>query len=308
MTEETGLAFDCFGSRCSVHVSGDGPLGPAPDAAERVAEQLLIWHHQFSRFEPDSELSRLNANDSELVHVSPEMAQLVDLIVRAYALTDGLVDGTMTTQIETAGYVTDLGDPVPLEEALPLAPERHPASRAPDSGALHLQVDLRARVVERPYGVRIDSGGLAKGLFCDLIADALADYDAFAVDCAGDIRIGGTRGIEREVQVGSPFGSEILHVERSAATAAATSGIGKRSWLDPEGRPAHHLLDPSTGRPAFTGLVQVTAFADTAATAEVATKAALLSGPEAAREWLQHGGVVVFDDGHHEVVPTTAAS
>ena len=82
----------------------------------------------------------------------------------------------------------------------------------------------------------------------------------------------------------------------------ATSGIGRRSWLDACGAPAHHLLNPATGRPAFTGVTQATALAPTALEAEARAKAAVLSGPERAREWLPDGGVVVFDDGSFEVV------
>ena len=44
----------------------------------------------------------------------------------------------------------------------------------------------------------------------------------------------------------------------------ATSGLGSRLWRDPEGRPAHHLLDPSTGAPAWTGLISATAVGGTA--------------------------------------------
>jgi hypothetical protein len=33
----------------------------------------------------------------------------------------------------------------------------------------------------------------------------------------------------------------------------------------------------------------------------VAAKAALLSGPDTASDWLRHGGVLVFDDGTHRV-------
>jgi thiamine biosynthesis lipoprotein len=282
-------------------VIGDGDAGTAADAVAWTHEQLLDWHHQFSRFEPDSELARLNGDRSEVVEVSPVMAMLAQLVVRAYVLTDGLVDGTMAGQIERAGYTEDLGDPVPLEQALADAPPRKAAAGDPESGARSLEVDLGANTISRPPGVRLDSGGLAKGLFCDLVAAVLETHPAFAIDCAGDVRIGGRDGIEREVRVGSPFGPDVLHVEKSAAIAAATSGIGRRSWRDVDGKPAHHLLDPSTGLPAFTGLVQATAFAPTAALAEVCAKAALLSGPELARMWLPDGGVLVFDDGDHEV-------
>ncbi len=65
------------------------------------------------------------------------------------------------------------------------------------------------------------------------------------------------------VHVASPFGYEIIHTFELSAGGVATSGIGKRSWLGPDGSPAHHLLDPGTGKPAFTGVVQVTAIAPT---------------------------------------------
>src|SRR5205085_12531750 len=119
------------------------------------------------------------------------------------------------------------------------------------------------------------------------------------VDCGGDLRFGGRT---RRLEVTDPFGGPVRHVFGVTDGAAATSGIGKRSWRDADGRPAHHLLDPSTGRPAFTGIVQATALAPTAVEAETLAKAALLSGPGGARRWLAHGGLIVFDDGSHAVV------
>jgi len=155
-------------------------------------------------------------------------------------------------------------------------------------------------VIHRPPGLALDSGGLAKGLCADLLAADLAHERAFAVECAGDLRVGGT---PRRVHVASPFGGPPLHTFRLADAAAATSGIGRRSWLDAHGRPAHHLLDPATGRPAFTGVVQATALAPSGFEAEWRAKAALLSGPRGAVRWLlPHGGLIVRDDGSHGLV------
>ncbi len=94
----------------------------------------------------------------------------------------------------------------------------------------------------------------------------------------------------------------MLHTYSVSGGAFATSGIGRRAWLDAHGHPAHHLLDPGTGRPAFTGVVQATALAPTAAEAEMRSKAAVLSGPDDAAGWLPHGGVIVLDDGRHIAV------
>jgi thiamine biosynthesis lipoprotein len=113
------------------------------------------------------------------------------------------------------------------------------------------------------------------------------------------VRLGGADALPRPVHVAGPFGDEGLHTVELADGGVATSGITRRSWLDARGRPAHHLLDPATGSPAFTGVVQATAIAPTALEAEVRAKAAVLSGPDAALCWLPHGGVVVFDDGSH---------
>ena len=52
----------------------------------------------------------------------------------------------------------------------------------------------------------------------------------------------------------------------------------------------------------------MTALAPSAVEAESLSKAALLSGPAAARGWLAHGGVVVYDDGTFEVVDRSEAS
>ena len=84
--------------------------------------------------------------------------------------------------------------------------------------------------------------------------------------------------------------------------AVATSSILARRWRGPDGRPAHHLLDPATGRPAFTGLVQVSALAPSGVEAEAVAKAALLAGPRELVHRLPHGGIAVHDDGRTTII------
>jgi FAD:protein FMN transferase len=87
------------------------------------------------------------------------------------------------------------------------------------------------------------------------------------------------------------------------AGGVATSGLDVRVWRRPDGRFAHHMLDPETGAPAWTGLVGATAIAPTAVEAETLSKAALLSGPEGARSLLsERGGLLVHDGGEVEGV------
>ena len=301
-TREASTSFPCFGSTCAVHVMGAGPLGSAEQAVEVARRQLLSWHERFTRFDPRSELSLLNAYPGTTVAVSADMERFVEAAIEAARMTDGLVDATLLSQLETAGYTGDVVDSLPLPQALACAPPRRPGRPRAGSRWREIELDRAWRTVTRPLGVRLDSGGIAKGLFADLLADRLAGHAGFAIDCAGDLRIGGSEGVRRELRVASPFDGSVLHTLEPAATGVATSGIGKRSWLDADGAPAHHLLDPATGRPAFTGVVQATALAPTALEAEIRTKAALLAGPSGAKAWLPHGGVVVLDDGSHELI------
>jgi thiamine biosynthesis lipoprotein len=302
MSDQASASFSCFGGIVTLHVSGRGPRGSADDALAWARTQLLQWHERFSRFEPGSELSQLNRDPRGRVPVSPLLARLGACVRGAGSLSGGLVDGTLLDAVVEAGYASDIQQPLPLARALALAPPRTPARPSSRPGWREIEVDLGLSTITRPAGVRIDSGGLAKGLFADVLAEDLAGHGAFAVGCAGDFAIGGRDGAPRAVDVASPFDGSTLHTFEISSGGVATSGIGRRAWLDGAGRPAHHLLDPATGRPAFTGIVQVTALADTALGAETRAKAALLSGPRGALQWLPDGGVIVLDDGSHHVL------
>ena len=288
--------FACFGGRCEIRAGGPG----AAAAVARERRRLLDWHERFTRFDPGSELSRFNADARAAVPVGMELLGLAETVAAAGALTGGLVDGTLAREIVTAGYRTDMGPALEPAQLLRLAPPRVPAGPSAAAGWRAVRADRSRGLVHRPPGVALDAGGLAKGLFADLVATSLGTRPGVVVACAGDVRLGG--GTARPVRVADPFSDAVLHTFRLAAGGVATSGISRRSWLDAAGRPAHHLLDPATGKPAFTGIVQATALAPTALEAEVRAKAALLSGPDAAAGWLPHGGLVVFDDGSHRVV------
>ncbi|HVW45537.1 MAG TPA: FAD:protein FMN transferase [Solirubrobacterales bacterium] len=282
--------FPCFGGRCSVRVEGEGAEHDAAAAVADARRMLLIAHGILSRFDPDSELSRLNRDPRPEVPASRLLRRVVAGAVAAGLRSGGLVDATLVDEIEAAGYAQtrDFG----TVGAGP-APPLHPAAPDPRSRWCELAVDERAGTVIRPPGLRIDPGGIAKGLMADEIGEVLADYPAFAVDCCGDLRVGGVDARTRTILVDDPRGGPPLHELRIAEGAVATSGITRRSWVDDEGRPAHQILDPATGRPAYTGVLQATAVAPTGLIAETLAKSALLVGPGRAASQLPFGGVVV---------------
>ncbi len=249
-----------------------------------------------TRFDPASELCALNRDPRAVVPVSPALAALVRAAVWAHQASGGLVDATLLDALEAAGYRASRAGarPASLAAALAAAPARRPATpRGP------LGVSLEGGAVRREPGVRLDSGGLAKGMAADLAAAQLPAGIRYAIACGGDLAVGGEP--PWGVAVRDARGDEV-HRLAVAAGGVATSGISGRLWQRRGGGFAHHLLDPGRGVPAWTGLVAVTAVAASALEAEVLAKAALLSGPRRARRVLERGGVLHHEDGRIEIV------
>ncbi|HVX32306.1 MAG TPA: FAD:protein FMN transferase [Solirubrobacterales bacterium] len=283
---EHDLTFDAMGSHVRLLI-GEPPAGADLPAAAEAAAGARRFVQDFdaalSRFRPGSELCALNEDPRERVPASPLLRRAVRAGVEAAELSGGLVDPTLVGEIERVGYVD---------------------SRA-DSRWRQLAVDEEAGEVLRPVGLRFDTGGSGKGLAADLVAARLRGYPRFVVDCGGDIRIGGAGALTwpYEVFVEHPLSGARAHLIRLGFGGIATSGLNVRIWRDAEGRYVHHLLDPATGEPAWTGLVGATALGDTALEAETRAKAALLSGAvEGRRVLAEKGGLVVHDDGTVETV------
>jgi len=264
MREQT-RTVDVFGGQVALRAAGrEAPLALA------VAEALLRrMHAALTRFDPRSELCRLNADPRATVPASALVRRLAAAVPYAGALSGGLVDATV--------------EPV-LEPDRP-APEGEPRPASGDPRRPWASVSTDQTAVSRPPGVALDSGGLAKGIAADLIADRMRALPSFAVECMGDVRAGGTT---RTLRIASPWDDSVLTELPLSDGAAATSGVTRRGW---------HLIDPGTGLPARTGVVQATALAPTALEAEVRAKAALLAGPAGARDHLPHGGLIVLADG-----------
>ena len=281
------LVFPSMGT--TVRLIADAPLEPIRAGIEAVAARL-------TRFDARSELSALNADPRTEVPASPLLRRAVQAALLGARRTGGLADPTLLDAVEAAGYARSRvgAAPAPLDAALRAAPLRRPAT----PGRRWRAIEVTDETIRRPPGLRIDLGGSAKGLAADWAASRL--QGRFVVDCGGDVRVGGTHDVALR---------GTAHTLRVIGGAVATSGIDRRVWRRDDGSYAHHLLDPATGEPAWTGLVSATAMASTAIEAEALAKAALLAGPLGARRYLAaSGGILVLDDGRSEVVGARPAA
>ena len=122
-----------------------------------------------------------------------------------------------------------------------------------------------------------------------------------------------------EIGVADPrTGDDLLAVIVLADEPGAPSR-GRRTWgvatsgttIHRFGATAHHLIDPRTGLPAATDVVQATVLASRAATAEAFAKSAVILGSAAGLDFLDRSGVagavLLLEDGRVLAIPRTSA-
>ena len=272
------LRFAAMGTEAHVVVTG-GPGGLAERARARVAEIEARW----SRFRPDSELSRLNRRQGRVVVVSDDTFALVDRAVAAWRLTGGAYDPTVLPALRAAGYDRDfaaLAGPTAGAGDGGRASATCAPGPAPGCGAIELLPRLRAVVL--PPGVELDPGGIGKGLAADLVTAELLEAGARGalVNLGGDVRVRGEApaGGMWPIAVADPLdpARDLLVLGLDDGAVATSSRLRRRWTLGSVER--HHLLDPRTGEPVETRLVAVTVVAGEGWWAEAATKQAFLTG------------------------------
>ncbi len=243
---------------------------------------------RFSRFRPESELSRVNAQAGTWVRVSEPFAELTLGALRAAEETGGRFDPTVLPALKAAGYDRDFKEVAaraehlerdePDDEILAIRREFRDlmVKDATACGAWR-EIEIRGDRLRVPEGAELDFGGIAKGWTVDLAARELSSLPWAILDAGGDLRIvGATPGEGLDVAVEDPQanGVEALRL-RLRSGALATTSVTVRAW----GRGRHHVIDPATGLPAITPVIQATVWAETCTDAEVWSKAAVLAGP-----------------------------
>jgi thiamine biosynthesis lipoprotein len=259
--------------------------GPGVEPERLWAEALdefATVEAELSCYRPDSALSRLNltAGNGAWWPASWRLFGFLTLAERAGRKSGGRFDPRVL------GDLVRLGHPGLL--APDATPKHHAGSGPPDeapAGRRWLGLEGRTRRVR--LQAPVDSGGLGKGLALRWawrrIEAGLAGQGAL-LEAGGDIvgRGAAPDGEAWQVGIEDPTGGPApLAVVALADGAICTSSTARQHWIDPAGRPAHHLLDPRTGEPGGAGLLAVTVAATDPGWAEVWTKTLFLAGSAA---------------------------
>ena len=303
-TAVAASTFPALGTFATLLVTDPGALAPCRDL---LAAELDAVDAACSRFRPDSELCRVNHARGRVVPVSPLFAEALAVALDAAELTGGDVDPTCGRSLARLGYDRDFAQA--RRRTSPLCRPPKPAG-----GWRRVELDLSGPAVRVPAGILLDLGATAKALAADRAAAAIsaAVGCGVLVNLGGDIRVageppeGGWRvGIADDVRFDtSTATAEQQQVVTIGDGGLATSSPLGRAWRR-GGADLHHIIDPSTGRPARSCWRTASVAAATCVGANIASTAAILRG-ERAPGWLDGQGLPARLVRHDGTVLTVA--
>lgn len=313
----TAYAARAMGGRLGVHVAtGADATGAAARDARRVAGRVLAWSRLLTRHDPASPLMCLNDDPGVTVPVQPTLAAALAWAGDAGRMTGGLVDVTRLAERLAA----ESGGKSPGQPAEPAAPTALAAPTAVPAPGWRLDVDSRRRpTVTRTPGTRLDLDGVGKGWIADRALHLLDRHPGAVVDADGDVALRVAPGDRWEIGVADPRGVDDLLAVIVLADEPGAAGRGRRTWgvatsgtsVHRFGPESHHLIDPRTGRPAVTDIIQATVLASGAAAAEAFAKSAVILGSVAGLDFLDRAGVagaiLLLEDGRVLALPRTSA-
>ncbi|MEK7647086.1 MAG: FAD:protein FMN transferase [Patescibacteria group bacterium] len=239
------------------------------------------FEKKFSRFQPASELSRMNQCSGKEFNASPLMIEIMRLAKTAHKKTSGIFNPAVLNILENLGYDKNFEDIGGINQNQPASAKIYTVKNSAFTG---IKINKMAGKIKMPKGLRIDLGGIGKGFVVDLVSQKLKKYSAnFWISAGGDMIFYGTNhGQKWRVGVQNPLRHEndIMEVEMpEKMPAIATSGITKRVWRQ-NGQAYHHIIDPRTSLPANNRLLAATVVAHNAWWADVLAKSALILGVE----------------------------
>jgi thiamine biosynthesis lipoprotein len=226
---------------------------PAPDVVESAFQEIARLDDVLSSWNPESEVSRLNASAGRGPQpVSVDLAKVAEASAALCATTGGAFDPTVGPLLRAWGFYSESPD---LPEP---AIGREAASRV---GCNRVSVQRDPGSIALADGAALDFGAIGKGYAVDRAlailrgrggARARIDFGSSSMGFLGSIDGGWP------VVIADPRDRDTPLVSfRIAAGSVSTSGQRERSF-ERGGRRYGHIFDPRTGRPVESRLLSVT--------------------------------------------------
>lgn len=263
---DTVMQFDAYGGSANLQ-----------EKVERRVEEL---EGEFSTTQENSDIFHLN--QEKIAKLSEDTRYLMQEALALGAETDGALDISIYPVVQSWGFTTG-------NYRVPSESERECLLKSVD----YRLVGLEADTASIEPGMMVDLGGVGKGFTGDEVVKTMKEDGVTSAlfSLGGNIQTIGTKpdGEEWYVGIKDPESDGYLGGIRVKDEAVITSGGYERYFTDDDGTIYWHIMDPSTGTPAHSGLISVTIIGSCGLRCDGLSTALFVMGREkAAAHWAAH--------------------
>lgn len=240
-----------------------------------------------------------NINKKKSVNISGEISEIIGSAKVISERTNGAFDITIAPVMDVWGFYGDefnVPTKTELEKALRgvgyervrlggrsevISCDSTGENVKADNGMVYAEISM-------PVDTSIDLGGIGKGYTSDRLSEILCSegITSAVISLGGNVCAIGKRpdGKDWSIGITNPNNKEqLLGTLRVSDKAVVTSG-GYERYFERDGVTYHHIIDPSTGTSADSGLISVTVVSDSGITADGLSTALFVMGLEKAIE------------------------
>ena len=269
---------------------GEDAQAALQEAEECIQQVEGLW----SVTDEDSEIYQANHSGGQPVTVSEETAEIISFALEMAQRTGGALDPTIYPVLTAWGFTTD-SKQVPSQQRITRLLEQVGYDR----------IRLNGTELTVPDGMELDLGAVGKGYTADLVTEILRRHGVTSalISLGGNIQAIGSRpdGSDWRLGIRAPWESGNLGVLTVSDAAVVTSGGYENYFDDEQGNIYWHILDPSTGYPADSGLQSVTIVGREGKMCDALSTALFVMGAQSAEQyWRENGGfemLLVTDSG-----------
>ena len=269
---------------------GEDAQAALQEAEECIQQVEGLW----SVTDEDSEIYQANHSGGQPVTVSEETAEIISFALEMAQRTGGALDPTIYPVLTAWGFTTD-SKQVPSQQQIAQLLEQVGYDR----------IQLNGTELTVPDGMELDLGAVGKGYTADLVTEILRRHGVTSalISLGGNIQAIGSRpdGSDWRLGIRAPWESGNLGVLTVSDAAVVTSGGYENYFDDEQGNIYWHILDPSTGYPAASGLQSVTIVGREGKMCDALSTALFVMGAQSAEQyWRENGGfemLLVTDSG-----------
>lgn len=262
----------------------------AAEAVQKAADKINELDRMLSTGNEKSEVSVLNREG--VSRFSEDGMNILEKSLEISRMTNGAFNPAIYPVMELWGFPSE-NYRVPSEDEI-------------KNALAHINIQgigVSGSEVTAADGMKLDFGGIAKGYTSSAITQIFGQCGVTSgiVNLGGNVQVLGTKpdGSLWRTAVRHPQNDSYIGVVNVQDKAVITSG-GYERFFEEDGIRYHHIIDPSTGAPANSGLSSVSIISGDGALADGLSTALFIMGEDRAVSfWREHSGLfdfIIMDD------------